>query len=252
MRPNPTRALLLVLACGLCACDTEQPTLADGSETVAVGFTVTAVRRFAFDVWDEYQDVNQNGVLDAGDRLDGLFCDSTPQPLDPARVTEVPIPWAFGLRITVLRQGSQVYELLTPTTAAGYVNTPGGDGEVFYDQTPPTPDVPRVGILYDNPRRIPETSYLAIRECLQRALPNPDQIAGEPPPLEFALGRGDTVIIEAATDPTAPIPSLDGDRSEDAGTFTALILINGAAVEAGPDTTAAADGGALRFSYEVQ
>jgi len=248
--------LFCVLALGALAsaCDSDQPLQAPSSaETVVVTFRAEATSLGTTTVWDTWFDSDLDGVLDLPNPADPNvphddFLGPACLPDQPQNAVKRPAPWAYSVRIQVVRAQSTAIDVLTATSAATTFNS-----VTDADQSvpPPGPDVnydPGTFTFYVNPRSTYSTTYYYIDTCMGPvALPDPGTVGGLPAPVAVELAQGETLMVEAALDVNT---ALQVDQSALAfTTFSAEVRVNGALVT--PDGIPDADGAGarLQFSY---
>lgn len=237
-------------------CSSDQP-LGSGAQIMRViPFSASATYPLLCyqDVWDVYQDLNQNGQPDPGECV-GIECGDYSCPGVGGGTRAV--PWPYTVEIVVIRSGQVVRTVVTPSAAgSSLISMTSGDAEVAVNQSPPPPATP--GRFHLNPRAFPETSAEWTRWCSGFLnVPTPNLAGGSDPaspaicdsttpiPWDVQVQSGDTVIVSAgfSRDALGPygVPNFVGSMTLDGRQVTPSGLPDGNGV-----------GAHLSFSYTVR
>lgn len=239
--------VLVLLAAGFVACDSTEPLTSTASQSVQLSFVVIASSVFEADVWDRYVDSNRNGLVDPGEPRDGYACGESGY-FSTFGIGQAPT--AFTIDIRVIRSGTVVQEVLTAANAfSSFLSATLEDDRFVTGVTPAQPPSPDFGFAYNNPRRVPDTSYAYLSSCLTDVpLPVFGQVGGLPVPVQISLQQGDTLQVTAGQ---APFPLTN---YEAVGPLHVDVLVDGALPqsEAIEGITSVGENGTLRFTYQYR
>lgn len=280
MRQILLLAGILCLLAGTPGCDSEQPLTVEEQE-FTLEFKALNAEVNKFWVWEQYWDADKNGVPDETDQYG--------QPIDPViqvwceraidadggpTIIADSVPWNYTLQISVIPAGESRAIALTSEDALDtgtYLNLTPYDTAVSSGQPPPTscandPD----DVIVCNPLGTLTAGHRIVMESTFDLddLEDPEGIfycPGEPgrgdptlggtfdqperPPFRYMLKKGDTIIVEARQDVTAPnslealsVPSLAAFPSLGGRTITPI----------GKTQSSGTVGDGFTFSYTVQ
>jgi hypothetical protein len=256
---RPTQAVVLVVsALALGGCSSNQPPTSTG-RTASLAISALA-DGFLYDCYEVWQDANGDGTPDTNTGF--VSCDLTTDAETRA------VPWAYSLRITVIRAGTTTEEVVTSIDGLPGSSVQPNDGiENFIsltDYDPITASAPAKnpadGLFFVNGLHVSvgnpvyQRSIFGIppgdpRFAFPVGVPN---ILGATAHFDFNVSAGDTIVIRARKRPLAESPGFI-NAAVPALKISGTLSVGGAPVVPNGDPTSPEDdSGGFTFSYAVQ